>query len=260
MKYVFGLITWLMLPQVALAIVVYSNDFDAPSALGSGVSGSLSFTTASGQGVLDGQGFKGLGNAGQTFGGNLLRQSMQNSVVLSLSNLPTHDLLDIGFLFASIDTWDGTDVFPGFPSPDIFRVTVDGTTVFDESFRNVLPANDPFCDLGEICQSYVPPTNGQIITGTSATDPFGNVGFSSQGDGAYDMYLESAFQDIAHTASSLTIVFDVRGGGRQGLADESWAIDNLQVSVAKVPEPSIIALLTAGLMGFGFSRGRKRSA
>lgn len=55
------------------------------------------------------------------------------------------------------------------------------------------------------------------------------------------------------TVRSAGIVFTSERNGD----DTEYAIDN--VSVAAVPEPSIIALFGAGLFGLGFARRRKRS-
>jgi hypothetical protein len=56
------------------------------------------------------------------------------------------------------------------------------------------------------------------------------LGFNSDhDDAAYDMGLNPAFDNIPHTANSLTIEWVASGDGWQGGDDESWAIDNLEV-------------------------------
>jgi hypothetical protein len=163
------------------------------------------------------QGFAGLGPAGGTaFAGNMLRSRVGNTVTITLDNLPSHRWLSLDFLFAAIDSLDGTGVFP---AGDFFRVTVDGVEVFRESFANAM--------AGQI-QSYVPPSGVLLARQV-------DLGFSGPGgfftDSAYWMGGDPAFSRIAHTAPSVTITFVIEGVGAQDIADESWGIDNLRVVV-----------------------------
>lgn len=163
------------------------------------------------------QGFAGLGPAGgSTFAGNMLRSRVGNTVTITLNNLPSHRWLSLDFLFAAIDSLDGTGAFP---SGDFFRVTVDGVEVFRESFANAIASQ---------IQSYVPPSGVLLARQV-------DLGFSGPGgyytDSAYWMGGDPAFSRIAHTASSVTITFVIEGVGAQDIADESWGIDNLRVVV-----------------------------
>jgi hypothetical protein len=62
-----------------------------------------------------------------------------------------------------------------------------------------------------------------------------DLGFSGPGsyytDSAYDLSMDPAFANIAHSATSATVQFRIFGAGIQPLDDESWALDNLQISV-----------------------------
>ena len=212
----------------AQAQTVYSNDFDA----------AISPQIAAGTAVLTGvQGFAGLGPAGDVFGGQFLRSATANAVTLNLAGLPAHSSLDIDFLFAAIDSLDGTGTFP---AGDFFRVTLDGTTIFRESFANATP---------DQIQSYVPPPGVQLARRV-------DLGFGGPGgfytDSAYYLGTDPMFQNIAHSASSATITFQIEGEGNQSLDDESWAMDNLKVRVkgaVAVPEAGAGAFLVCGLAG-----------
>jgi hypothetical protein len=121
------------------------------------------------------------------------------------------------FLFAAIDSLDGTGTFP---AGDFFDVSVDGVTFFSHSFANATPSQ---------IQSYVPPTGVELARRV-------DLGFGGPGgfftDSAYNLGADPVFSNIPHTASSATITFLIRGEGAQSIDDESWAMDNLAVSVA----------------------------
>lgn len=161
------------------------------------------------------QGFAGLGPpGGPAFAGNMLRSRVGNTVTITLDNLPSHRWLSLDFLFAAIDSLDGTGVFP---AGDFFRVTVDGVEVFRESFANAMESQ---------IQSYVAPS-GVLLARRVDLGFGGPGGFFT--DSAYWMGGDPAFSRIAHTASSVTITFVIEGVGAQNIADESWGIDNLRV-------------------------------
>ena len=77
-----------------------------------------------------------------------------------------------------------------------------------------------------------------------------DLGFSGPGsfftDSAYYLGADPVFQNIAHTGSTAIFTFQIEGPGIQPLDDESWAMDNLSISVAGVPEPPSWILQFAG--------------
>lgn len=89
-----------------------------------------------------------------------------------------------------------------------------------------------------------------------------DLGFSGPGsfytDSAYNLGADPIFSNIAHSASTATIQFFIQGVGIQSLDDESWAMDNLNVSVNSVPVPAAAWLLGSGLFGLGAISRRER--
>jgi hypothetical protein len=228
-----------MMTGAALAapVLVYSTDFDV----------ALPAEISPGSATLTGvQGYAGLGPVGNQFGGNFLRSATGNTVMLTLNGLPAHDTISLSFLFAAIDSLDGTG---SFPAGDFFKIVFDGNTLFSESFANADPSQ---------IQSYVPPAGVQLARHS-------NLGFSGPGgfytDSAYNFGADPTFANFAHTASSVTIEFFIFGVGNQSLDDESWAMDNLRVSVTtragQVPEPAsglLLLIAAAGMLAVSFVR------
>jgi hypothetical protein len=191
--------------------VVFESNFDSP----------LLDAEISGAGVVESvQGYEGRGNGDRVFSGQFLRNQAAGNpsspITLTLENLPPHQSLRLDFLFAVIDSWDGNERF---------TVTVDGVEVFGNTFRN----------------------NGN---GGSFDYPAGtlifrdqDVGFTETNafrDAAYDLGRFPSLRDIPHTASTATISWFVTGDGWQGGADESWAIDNLRVTVTAAADEVLI--------------------
>ncbi len=164
------------------------------------------------------QGYAGLGPAGRQFSGSFLRYTAVTlfPTTLTLRGLPPHDSLDVKFLLAVIDSWDGTE---------LMQVRVDGVLRFSHWFQ--LATGD--------ASSYVAAPGALLSSGT-------NLGFSAGGywsrDRAYDLGVEPAFLGIPHTADSVVVVWSlsaVSGPAAsqwQGGDDESWAIDEVSVLVS----------------------------
>ncbi len=226
---------------LASEVTVFSTDFNAALA------SQINPGTAALTGV---QGYAGLGPAGNQFGGNFLRSATGNVVSLTLTGLPTHDTISLAFLFAAIDSLDGTG---SFPAGDFFKIVFDGNTLFSESFANAAPYQ---------IQSYVPPPGVELARHV-------DLGFSGPGgyytDSAYNFAADPTFSNFGHTASSVKIDFFIFGEGNQDLNDESWAMDNLRVSVSTrgdpnpLPEPGSISLFFIGILGATLIRQRAKT-
>jgi len=209
------------------ATTVFSTDFE------SGIPPEM---TTDGLVTESVQGYSGLGPVGNQFSGNLLRYYAQTlyDTKLTLRNLPAHDHVSVRFLFAAIDSWDGTE---------LYQVLVDGNLRFNHWFQLA---------TGDTCD-YPPPAVGVLLS--SGTNLGWSAGSYYQHDRAYNLGLEPALQEIPHTADSLVVIWRmgaISGGAAsqwQGGTDESWGIDNLRVDVSTivgVPSGPVSSLALAG--------------
>ena len=86
-------------------------------------------------------------------------------------------------------------------------------------------------------------------TGAAEVDTLGYLFFGSQTDAVYDL----AFT-FPHADPALLLQFS--GIGLERLNDESWGIDNVSVSLASVPKPTVAVSL---MIGFGLLSCRRRA-
>jgi hypothetical protein len=222
---------------------MFFDDFDGIANVHPGVAAEWSgVTTLQSVGT-----YQGVGWINSSLSGNFLRNSTGDygtqgiagdKTTLTLGNLPSHSRVNLGFLAVLLNSWDAPDSAVG---PDWFNVSVDGRTIFS---GNPYPAPEyvwsfhqpPFPDDRELF--YLNPN----VYGTESGE---------WGSFVWNLGLNSAFQNIPHTSSTLTIDWFANGAGWQGGADESWAIDNVSVALnsAAVPEPASAVVWTcAGLM------------
>ena len=227
------------LPQQALILVddvVVSNEGDVASI--------VTFATDFSSGSPDEftgftatetvQGFAGLGTAANVFSGDFLHNDSgccagqpstpQNATRLTLTDLPEHTSVDIDFLLAIINSWED-EADSSVTGPDEFAVTVDGTEIFRENFRN----------LDGSRQGYVVPPDVALTPSPLSDLGFpGPSGVLERNDAAYDMGLDPTFNAIPHSESSLTVEW-IADGGWEGGGNESWGIDNVEVVLNGVP-------------------------
>jgi hypothetical protein len=207
----------------AAQTTVFSCDFE---------SSTLPPQIAPGSAMREGvQGFAGLGPAAAPFAGSFLRSETGNTVTLTLTSLPPHNAIHLDFVFAAIDSLDGTGAYP---AGDFFAIEIDGNTFFRESFANA---------LGSQLQSYVSPAGVELARRV-------DLGFAGPGsfftDSAYWLGGDPSFGAIGHTSPTLTIAMRIEGEGIQSLADESWALDNLTIRTFTTANPGAVVAYGQG--------------
>lgn len=143
-------------------------------------------------------------------------------IILHLDNLPSHDSLVVSFDLLIIRSWDGNNHQFG---PDVWELAVDGTTILHTTFSNTTyPQSFP---------GTYPSAANQGRTGAEVTDAYGYTWklpgiFSGPMDAMYRIT-----RTIAHTNDSTELSFfaSLVDSPDEGLANESWALDNISVAV-----------------------------
>lgn len=204
---------------------LFFDDFDGERRTAPGV-------TVERSGVYRLEGVAGFADVG--FGGRFLRNDATGipapATTWTLTGLPEHEAVEVGFLLALIDTWDGS---PGparvaaggsvdsTHAPDFLTVTVDGAVVLRETFYFISPT----------AQSY-DERDGTLLHRGS------DIGFSPAWDLAFDLRRHPALRGIPHRGPTLTLSIFADGAGWQGADDESWGIDDLRIAIQQPPSRS----------------------
>lgn len=149
-------------------------------------------------------------------GRRFLGQFGSEQVTLNLSKLPVHQTVTLAFDLYIIRTWDGN------VDPDIFDITVNGgPTLLHTTFTNNTGVNyQPQAYPGAYPGAANPPYTG--------ASEIGALGYLPPDVAAQDAVYQLRFT-FAHNSPDLQVHF--AGIGLQELADESWGLDNVIVSL-----------------------------
>ena len=162
---------------------------------------------------------------------------VSKSYTIRFSDLAYHNRIDIKFLLAVIDNWMGGAGASG----DLFNITVDGQSIFSETFHTSGNSSNQTAD-------------GALMLGTP-----GQVMEGSAYDSAYDMRQLGALSNIMHTDSDLTIKFFMNNTAPRSEGARYFGLANVSVGVYTVAAPSALSLMFIGLFGV-FISGRYRKS
>ncbi len=146
-----------------------------------------------------------------------MRTRVEQTVTLTLTNLPPHRALMVTFDLYVLKSWDGNSPAYG---PDRWRLDVAGGLVLlDTTF-----SNNPKTKTEGSFQDYPRPGSAPW-TGAVATNSLGYSAFFA--DGKYQ--LDFTFPHVDRT---LRLNFTSSLFEGKGTADESWGLDNVKVILA----------------------------
>jgi hypothetical protein len=147
------------------------------------------------------------------------RTRVEQTISLTLSNLPPHDALKVSFDLYVLKSWDGNSPTYG---PDRWGLNVaGGPTLLETTFSNNPKVSTQGSDQN-FPRPQSPPRTGAAATNT--------LGYKFFGDSVYPL----AFT-FAHTGTRLTLNFSSSLFEGKGTADESWGLDNVRVTTTTLP-------------------------
>jgi hypothetical protein len=189
--------------HVSNQVVVYNNDFE---------SGNLSNIS---EGVIS-----------QFNGSAVLGNYNKGYFILTLNNLPKHDLITISFDLYIHDTWDGNKLPPD--GPDLWEMDVDRNSFISASF-----SNDP-CIYGNFCnpQSYpldYPNNYNNPKTGAYRTDLPGFCSKVNVPNWTTQYKITKTFKHTNNTLMLQCIDKLVQTNTPNPKCDESWSVDNINI-------------------------------
>jgi len=151
-----------------------------------------------------------------------------DGVVLTLNNLPSHTELTLSFDLYIIKTWDG--ISSGYVQPDIWDLSVSGgSTLLHTTFGNY---------VGIRRQSYPGTYPGGDYESRTGAAENNTLGFTFEDSGIKDsVYSFDGAESFTffHSDDSISLVFsgDI---GDINPNEESWGIDNIEVSIIDINE------------------------
>ncbi|MBN1359162.1 MAG: hypothetical protein JW993_01150, partial [Sedimentisphaerales bacterium] len=201
---------WLATPSASQAVRVYTNDFEGAV----GPEWSHANVDATPIGTR-----------------RFLGQFCNDTVRLTLRNLPAHAQVTLSFDLYVIQSWDGDQVVDpvsgGTVGPDPWQVALgNGEVLLRTTFSNV---DGPPYYYPQSYPGWFPGTSHQYGTGATERNTLGyTFTYATGGTRPADSIYHLTF-DVAHADSTCT--FEFSASGLQGIGDESWGLDNVCVEI-----------------------------
>jgi len=158
-----------------------------------------------------------------------------DTVTLTLSGFTPGVSASLAFDLYILNSWDGESFGTG---PDGFTAQIDGSNVVNATFTNLDEQS------GHQSYSATTPLGGAFVPAYTDADEIDTLDASYYGNSVYK-FGGGHNPGFSFVPSTSTVVFSFAGSNLQGLADESWAIDNVSV-IQSIPEPSTWAALGLG--------------
>jgi hypothetical protein len=175
-----------------------------------------------------------------TGGRRFLGEFSNQTVQLTLTNFPAHNLMRMSFDLFTLRSWDGNSTTVG---PDIFQlVRTDGTRYIRSTFNTAHPVS------AADGQSYP----GTFNTSASAPTYTARTGAAEVNSLGYTfsippvVSMDSVYRlsrVVKHTNVNETFSFSA--SGLQAITDESWGLDNVQMELFNLPQGSLQSLAFA---------------
>ena len=142
------------------------------------------------------------------------------SINLSLFNLPTHTTVQIKFDLYIHDTWDGDE---------IWNLKLNNSTIINTSFANPTQNGTSYFGSTQSYPDNIPAINPPISGAYNSTLPW----ICNSDNNTNSSVLYKINKSI--NSSSSDIIFEFSANSLQNLCDESWSIDNIQILINESP-------------------------
>lgn len=160
------------------------------------------------------------------YNGSLVLGQYNNSgFIITVNNLPKHDLITISFDLFIHGSWDGNKQAPD--GPDIWQMSVNKNTYINTTFSNLACQPNNFCSPQAYPFNY-PNNYNNPKTGAYRTDLPGVC--NNEGPGGTTQY--KITKTFTHSNSVLTLqCLDklVQTNSTDPKCDESWSVDNINI-------------------------------
>lgn len=161
-----------------------------------------------------------------SFGGQAMLGTLNNeSITLSLSDMPKHRFVEVSLDLYVHDSWDGNAQSPD--GPDVWEVIADDTSVLHTTFSNT-PCEPTYCFKQSFPDPF--PTPNDPRTGqNTALSGFCHLSQNNNGTALYTIK-----RIIRHTKDDLRLVLRdqlVQTNTPDPKCDESWSLGNIRISI-----------------------------
>lgn len=156
----------------------------------------------------------------------VLGQYNNGSFVLTVANMPKHDLVTISFDLYIHDSWDGNKLAPD--GPDIWEMLVDGNPYINTTFSNEQCGTGVFCSPQAYPFDY-PNNYNNPKTGAYKTNLPSICSLKNSAAGTTWYKIEKT---LTHSNSKLELkCLDklVQTNTVDPKCDESWSVDNITI-------------------------------
>ena len=162
----------------------------------------------------------------------LIGRYNKSGFTISLENLPAHQAIEIIAEPRFHDSWDGNNNYGAIDGPDVWNITMDGTTVLNTTFSNT-PCNAIYC----LYQSY--PADYGLINNPPKTGAYMDVAGICHMADVFKTSVYKIDKTIKHSASKVTISFKdflVQKNVADQMCDESWSMGSLIIKIINTPD------------------------
>lgn len=194
--------------HVSNQVTVYNNDFETNNL--SNISNGV-ISQFNGSAVL------GLYNSNDAIN--------KGNFILTVNNLPKHDLITISFDLYIHDSWDGNKTAPD--GPDMWQMLVDGNSYINTTFSNDICGPNQFCSPQSYPLNYPNSYNNPKASAYRTDLP--GVCHLAGPKGTTQYKITKTFK---HTNGTLILeCLDklVQTNSPDQKCDESWSVDNINI-------------------------------